>query len=187
MSKHDFHIPGKYWAYQALVYLIFFASLFLIIPVEVAEQSWVAPYTNFMASWVPMLREIQKISGYKGYLSFYYSAMWTVVPVLAFGFVAFGVHHPNTKNSKNSRISAPLFSIFWRFTFCAVLVFISLCWPVSMNSQSWRDQMIVRNVFGFIFFGFMALWAWSLWFAAGFILIERFFHFLQTKLDIKEQ
>jgi len=181
MSQYAIHVPFKYWLCQAILYLMFVFLFILLVPTAVVELPWVISYTEYMTAIVPMLGEIQKIPEFNRYLGFYYSVFWVVIPALALGLVTFGTRHPNAKKNRSLRLTAPLLPILLSSAVFMLFVLMSLVWPVNVGTTSWRDQSLVRSGFGFAYFGLVSMWAWSLWFLAGFILLERLFFFFWNK------
>lgn len=175
MNRDDvfFPLPGMYWFWQGLIYWLFVVAMLGWLPHDVADQPWAVVYADFMAGWVPMLGQIQKIPGFDLYLKFYYAAMWTAVPLLAFGMIVRATFLPAVRAKKNATLAASWKQLLSGFLFFGFCVAVTLIWPVHAGQRSWRDQSLVGNAFGIGWFGLMALWAMDGWLVYVYALHQR--------------
>lgn len=183
MNKYLFYIPASYWICQAIAYFLLIFTLIYISPNIIQNNPRVTFFAEILSTWVPMLGEINKASGFAQSLVFYYSVIWVATPILALGLIGFGAIHQKIKATAKIRISAPLFPILAGLSFWITCLIIAMFWPINHESYSWRDRMLLGNAFGFSYFGLMTMWVWSLFFGYIYILMERLFYTLRKSIS----
>lgn len=182
-QRHPYaiHVPGRYWLIQFLAYVVFVVTMLRCVPMEIAREPWAQTYTEFMASIVPMLGQIEKIPGFHPFLRFYYAVLWGLIPMPAILMMLAGMRTPQSTSTRSMRLNDPVRPLLLRIGLTTFALLLLLSWPISLNTPSWRDMGLVQSVLGVGWFGLMVLWAMNLWLGHVFILIERIYFSLINK------
>jgi hypothetical protein len=179
--RNIFPIPATYWFLQFFAYLIFVVGMFQFVPTSVVQSPSAKLYIDFMASWIPMINEIEKVPGFHPFLRLYYAAMWGIVPVLAFGTIVLAARTPQVINKRDARLAASIRPLLLGLIGVTVFVLVMFSWPINPASLSSRDKSTVQSVFGIVWFGLVSLWCLTLWFGYLFVLQERIFNALASR------
>lgn len=162
MIKNSFPMPPKYWLWQAFIYALFFFAIFFLPPFGSKQIEWASNYIQFMKYLVPMLASLGQLTDENFYISFYYSTIWTIAPILGFASVFFATFVPEVKETRNLRLSGSLLGFFKGILIFAFGFGVLLVWPVDASRISWRDRGLVGSEVGIFFFGLMIVWVTTL-------------------------
>jgi hypothetical protein len=131
------------WVF-VLAWLAYVFGMSMFVSEHMASSALARAFSNWMANYIPMLDNIQKIPGASQWVRFFYSIMWAITPL--FLLIGWSMRRAMIAQQIYLQPFSDLRLILSAFGI-ALLVSIALWWPVD-DGRGWRDQAAISRGFG---------------------------------------